>query len=236
MADETTPGAPGVRPGSTPLPRHLAYRQVRRYIKTLLWGRPGAAAPRVPGCPGWSVRDTVAHLTQNCRTAEANLLDGSRRPAGLPGLGLPELLAEWERSAVRVEYGLSLSTQARAGSVLVMDAFTHAIDIARALGEPFPADHPALPDAFDVVFDGFNGAVRRRCLPPLSMRTEQARWTAGEQKPTVYVTGTWIDLYRSLVGRRTAQQIRSLAWSGDPEPWLPAFAWGPFRLPSEPVE
>lgn len=225
-----------MRPGSTPLPRHLAYRQVRHYIRGLLQERPDAAGPRVPGCPGWNVRDTVAHLAENCRTAEVNLLDAARRPAGLPGLGLPDLLVEWERSAVRVERGLSLSTQARAGSVLVMDAFTHAFDIARALGEPFPADHPALPDAFEVVFDGFNGAVRRRCLPPLGVRTEQARWTAGEQRPAVYVAGTWIDLYRSLVGRRTAQQIRALAWSGDPEPWLPAFAWGPFRLPSEPVE
>ncbi len=44
------------------------------------------------------------------------------------------------------------------------------------------------------------------------------------------------DLYRSLTGRRCVPQIRQLAWSGDPGPWLPGFFWGPFKEPERPGE
>jgi uncharacterized protein (TIGR03083 family) len=236
VADESTSSARPARPGATPVPNHLAYRHIRHGIARRLREQPAGAARPVPACPDWSVLDMLVHLAQNCRAAEANLLPKPPRPLRLRELALPELLAEWERSAALVESGLRDCTQARAGSVLVMDAFTHEYDIVQALGEAFEPDHPALPGAFDVAFEGFDAAVRRRCLPPLRVRTGQAGWTAGEGRPRACVTGEWIDLYRSLIGRRTTRQIRLLAWSEDPGPWLPTFSWGPFRPPPEPVE
>jgi uncharacterized protein (TIGR03083 family) len=236
VADESSISDRPATPGATPLPNHLAYRHIRHGIAHRLRGQPAAAARPVPACPDWTVLDLLVHLAQNCRAAEANLVPAPPRATRLRGLGLPELLAEWERSAARVESGLRGSRQARAGSVLVMDAFTHEYDIVQALGEAFAPDHPALPAAFDVAFEGFNAAVRRHCLPPLRVRTGQAAWTAGEGRPRACVTGEWIDLYRSLIGRRTTRQIRLLAWSQNPDPWLPTFSWGPFHPPREPIE
>ncbi|MGH9185422.1 MAG: hypothetical protein ACRD0U_06370, partial [Acidimicrobiales bacterium] len=36
------------------------------------------------------------------------------------------------------------------------------------------------------------------------------------------------ELFRALTGRRSAAQIRSLGWTVDPDPYLPAFQFGPF--------
>lgn len=236
MVDESPRSGSPARPGPTPRANALAYRYVREGIARRVRARPRAADLPVPASPGLSVLDTLVHLVRNCRAAEANLCPGARRGPRLGGLALPELLAEWELSAARVESGLRRSVRARTGSVLVMDAFTHEYDLARALGDRFPAEHPALPAAFDVAFGGFDAAVRRAGLPPLSVRTRQASWTAGEGQARAGVGGEWIDLYRSFIGRRTTPQIRLLAWDQDPEPWLPAFSWGPFRPPLEPVE
>src|SRR4051812_18895677 len=44
------------------------------------------------------------------------------------------------------------------------------------------------------------------------------------------VAGSPFELCRALTGRRSPDQIRRLEWTGDPSPWLPVFAQGPFTL------
>jgi uncharacterized protein (TIGR03083 family) len=227
------------RTGNERLPRALAYRHIRRNVTDLLGQRPQAGAVRVPAYRGCAVLDLVAHLVRNCRLAECNLLGGWVRPQGaddLDGSDLSALLAEWAGSARRVEQELRPVSHGKTGSVLVMDAFSHELDIDSALGVPFPADHPALPWAFEVAVDGFNAAVGWRGLPALRLEADARCWTAGEGEPAASVAGAWLDLYRALTGRRTVEQIRALQWSADPEPYLPAFSWGPFRPPAAPVE
>lgn len=237
MAEEIAYRAAGAALDPALLARTLAYRQIRGNIRGLVQALPAAGSARVPACEDWTVRETVAHLVRNSRVAERGLRRISPRTADtLHRLSLPELFAEWERSARQVEASLGRVPPGKAGSVLVMDAFTHEFDITHALGRSFPPEHPALPDAFEVVLAGLHGALCWRRLPALRLESPAARWTVGEGRPTATVAGEWIDLYRALTGRRTAEQIRALLWSADPGPWLPAFAWGPFRLPHTPVE
>jgi hypothetical protein len=59
---------------------------------------------------------------------------------------------------------------------------------------------------------------------------------AGEGEPAGTLSGDRLDLFRSLVGRRSPAQIAALSWTCDPQPWLPAFIWGPFHPPEHPVE
>ncbi|MDQ1445296.1 MAG: hypothetical protein QOI20_1760 [Acidimicrobiaceae bacterium] len=40
------------------------------------------------------------------------------------------------------------------------------------------------------------------------------------------------ELMRALTGRRSAAQIRAYDWSVDPEPYVPAFQFGPFTTPA----
>ena len=236
MAEDTASRIAALDP-EAPLAHRLTYRHIRRNIAGLLAERPAGGAVRVPACPGWTVRDTVAHLVRSSRVAERALRNAPPRyQATLGRLSLPELLAEWERSGEQVELLLGRIPPGQAGSVLVMDAFTHEFDIARALEAAFPSEHPALPGSLDVVIAGFHAALCWRCLPALSVEAPGGRWTVGEGPCVATVSGERLDLYRSLAGRRTTAQIRALSWSVDPEPWLPAFAWGPFRPPGLLVE
>jgi uncharacterized protein (TIGR03083 family) len=233
-------------PGETdsewrPVSSRAAYASVRRNLVSLLRETRGAGELPVPACPGWSVRDTVVHLAGICRRAEANLRPGLARQSGLAagglsGLGLDSLLAEWERSGSEVESALTRPEHLHKGAVMVMDAFTHELDIRLALGVPFPVDHPAFRGAFEVVVGGLSGSVMVLGLPSFRVETDAGSWIIGDGEPTAVVCGPRADLYRSLTGRRTYQQIGQLTWSTDPGPWLPAFRWGPFRPPGKPVE
>ena len=43
----------------------------------------------------------------------------------------------------------------------------------------------------------------------------------------------FFELFRALSGRRTIEQVRALAWDGDPEPHLGLFA--PYPMPASPL-
>ncbi|MFF4214494.1 maleylpyruvate isomerase family mycothiol-dependent enzyme [Streptomyces sp. NPDC001796] len=232
LIGDTQYGTAG-EPGEAVLPLHLAYCHTRASLTRLLTSRPDAAVLPVPACPGWTVYDTVAHLVANCRLAEHNLVG---RPKKAAGDTLPELLVEWNRSGERVELGLRGSSSDTAGSVLVMDAYTHEFDIRHALASELPKSHPAARAAFDLAINGFRASVVQLRRPALRLQTMEAQWDVGDGEPTAVVSGTAHDLYRSLVGRRTVRQISELSWSDDPATWIPAFSWGPFRPPQGPVE
>lgn len=221
----------------TPVSTREAYAHVRGTLITLLRrpGEPGRTP--VPSCPGWTVRDVIAHVAGICQQVAASL-SGDEAPAApmVDGLDLEALLAEWERSGRRLDIALARPEHAGKGRRMMMDAFTHELDIRLAIGAPLPAAHPAFPGAFDVVAGGFSASVEARGLPALRLRTPAGSWTAGDGEPAAVVSGSVTDMYRSLAGRRTRQQIRQLAWSAEPEPWLPAFTWGPFIPPADPAE
>jgi uncharacterized protein (TIGR03083 family) len=199
---------------------HIAYRAVRLNIREL--ATPGTAGEVVPACPEWTVQNLVAHLAGNCASTAGT-------PFVVDGVGLAGLLAGWDVTAQRVE------TMAANGAVdigrLLMDAFTHELDLRDALGVGVPVDHPAYPPAFDVLAGGLSWSISMRGLPALRLVSEDSAWVAGPGKPVATVTAGHYDLYRSLSGRRTPKQIADLQWSADPSRWLPAFFWGPFAPP-----
>lgn len=213
-----------------------AYAHVRRNLITLLRRPDDPGRIPVPSCPGWTIRDVIAHVTGICQQAAASLSrdQGAAAVPQVDALDLEDLLAEWERSGGQLD--ILLEHAGGGGRRMMMDAFTHELDIRLAIGAPLPAAHPAYPGAFDVVAGGFSTSVASRGLPALLLQTPAASWTAGDGEPAAVVRGSVPDMYRSLAGRRTRQQIRELAWSAEPERWIPAFTWGPFTPPANPAE
>ncbi|MFG1876005.1 maleylpyruvate isomerase N-terminal domain-containing protein [Sphaerisporangium sp. NPDC049003] len=217
-------------PGRERIPEAVAYRHVRDNLSRLLAERPDAGGVPVAACPEWTIRDVVAHLVGICA-----------RVTGVPveppsDAGLASLLTAWADLGEQVER-LVAAGGARRAPTLVMDAFTHELDVRHALGVPPPATHPAYPGALDVVVSGFSAEADRLGLPPLRVETDGVFWVTGQGGPPVATLGApRYDLLRSLAGRRTYAQIAGLSWSQDPGPWLPAFAWGPFDPPERPAE
>jgi uncharacterized protein (TIGR03083 family) len=217
-------GAPTLR--GLRAPNDVCYRQVRSNVISLL----SSAAPgtAVPACPEWTVRDLVAHLA-----GVAALSIGEQ--ASPDGMDLPELLFTWDQLGPEVDAMLAGHGGQR-GNLLVMDAFTHELDVRYAIGTRLPAEHPAFAGAFEVLAAGFAAAVEDHGLPAVRLSTESTQWMVGPGDPAATVTATRYDIFRSLAGRRTHRQITDLDWDRDSHRWLPAFTWGPFTPPPSPVE
>jgi uncharacterized protein (TIGR03083 family) len=213
--------------GADRVPEHLAYRAVRDNVGQLVRNAPDAAGTTVPACPEWTVRDLVAHLAGNC----SGML---REPGVSADAGLSEQLAWWQVTGERME--LLAAAGALRLHQLLMDAFTHELDLRSALGVAAPADHPAYPAVLDVVASGLDWSVNMHGLPAVGLSCDGRSWVAGPGRPLARVSGSCYHLYRSLTGRRTAAQIAALDWDTDPWQWLPAFYWGPFSEPAGPTE
>lgn len=213
----------------------VEYLTVRRNIAALLDGRPDVAGRPVPATPGWTVRDLLAHLTGIARRVAAELSGQTADEFPVDTASVPELISAWERAGRVVDARLA-GTDARRGRVLTMDAFTHEFDLRCAVDAAWPHEHPAFAGALDLVVSGFTAAVRKLGLPAILVESAGRQWLAGDGEAAARLRGHHHDVYRSLAGRRTYEQITHLGWSTDPAPWLPAFRWGPFRPPGNPVE
>ncbi len=215
-----------------PAPDFVSYPQVRRTIRALLEERPGSNRRPVPACPEWTVEDLLTHLAA---IAARVLTRHGGTPPPAPA-GVPALLDHWDNLGEDLDRRLA-DAGGRTGEVMVMDAFTHELDLRAALGVRPPAEHVAWDPSFEVLVRGFSGSVTGRGLPSLRVRTTAgAEWTAGEGEgsPTAVVTAPAYGLYRALSGRRSLGQLAAMEWSEPPGRWLPAFTWGPFSPPQVP--
>ena len=217
-------------------PIHECYRHVRGNVTELLSGATRADGDAVvPACPEWTMRDLLAHLVCVATAAIGKLSGGLSAASSSMGMDVPALLARWNELGREVDLLLT-GAEGRHGNILVMDAFTHELDIRYALGAELPAEHPAFARSFTVLANGFAAAVSDHGLPALRLSTGGTQWTVGDGEPEATLTATRYDLYRSLAGRRSHHQITALGWDRDSHRWLPAFTWGPFTPPVSPVE
>ena len=98
----------------------------------------GLAAP-VPACPGWRVRDVVAHLTAVGEDVLEGRLTGppteeqsAAQVARFVGRPFPEVLARWDELAPRFASAIDGFEVWPA----VLDVATHEQDVRGALGAP----------------------------------------------------------------------------------------------------
>lgn len=201
------------------------YAQVRAGFREVLGDHPNALERAVPACPGWTVGDLLAHVVE---IAEAAVI----RHGGAVSGGA--LLERWDELGAYLDPLLGSDPR---GVILVMDAYTHELDLRAALGVEPPAGHAAEPASLGLLVRGFSARVSELGLPAVRIRSTGGRtWVAGTGAPAATFAGASYPLYRCLSGRRSAGQIAGLVWSADPGPWLDAFAWGPFQPPAEPGE
>jgi uncharacterized protein (TIGR03083 family) len=217
------------------VPNHLAYLKAVDNVAGLVAHHSAPDDLPVPSCPQWTVRDLIGHLVGICSFAVGRMSGWAEAGRSSAALDVGGLLEEWTRMGERAE-SLLAAQGGRRGSLMVMDAFTHELDLRYALGAPLPGDHPAFLRAFEIVLNGFSAEVAAHNLPAVLIEVDGREWQAGIGEPVATLSGDRYDIYRSLAGRRTPEQIASLGWSRDSHRWLPAFTWGPFNPPPHPVE
>jgi uncharacterized protein (TIGR03083 family) len=199
------------------------------------------AATIVAGCPEWTVKDVVAHLTGICSDILAGNIEGVatdpwtaaqvdvRRP-----LPLAQLVAEWDEVGPQIEAMLP-SFPPEPATQLITDLTTHEHDLRGALGRPGARDSDAVAIGLAFTAPNFLTSITDRDLPALSLRAGDSEWAADGARPAVSVSADRFELLRALTGRRSASQLRRLKWDGDPGPYLSAFEWGPFRVPASDI-
>lgn len=186
----------------------------------------------VPGCPEWTVRELLSHLTALSADVDAGRLEGAGTPdwtavqvAERQGRGVDDLLAEWEKYAPALE--AQLDDWAEFGWVVVWDITLHEDDLWEALGRPL-----ASGDTQAKVLDGLVARAGKKVveagLPALTVSAGPRTWTLGEGEPrgSLAAAGEG-ELSRALGGRRSDDQLRALAWSTDPEPYLAPLRFRP---------
>jgi uncharacterized protein (TIGR03083 family) len=196
------------------------------------------ASTPVPACPEWTVREVVAHLTGICDDILSGNLGGvatepwtaaqvEKRKAD----SIADIVREWDDAGSRIEQMLP-NFPAAPASQLVFDLVTHEHDLRAALGRPGARDSDGVGIGLGFGMGGFLSSVSSRNLPPLRVCAGDREWTSTEGEAQVTLRTVPFDLLRSIAGRRSLAQVRSLDWDGDAEPYLPAFEWGPFKPPA----
>jgi uncharacterized protein (TIGR03083 family) len=177
----------------------------------------------VPTCPEWRIKDVYGHLIG----LVADVSSGNTAEAGTDGWTAAqvdarrdrtaaELVAEWDGNGPGMEELLD-SVPPSVGERIVGDIATHELDVWGAVGRAEGRDTDAVRLGFDRYRTAFDDRVAAAGLAPLD------------------ITGlaSQFELFRALTGRRSADQVRAYAWSGDAEPYVAIFS--AYDTPTEAV-
>lgn len=194
-----------------------AYQETRQRIVTLAAGD-AAWTTAVAACPGWTVRDVVAHLVGVADDWVAG------RPSGPPtdeqtaaqiarfdGAEKAEILTAWAEAAARLDdLAGTQGVEPPLG-----DIACHEHDIRGALGRPGARDSSAVWFSTDRLLKNLRTPV------PLRVTVEDAEYHSGPgEGAEIRLCSTRFEALRWRTGRRSRKQLAAMDWSGDPAPVL----------------
>ena len=211
---------------------HVMYRQSLGRILTLVHN--GNANTPVEACPGWTVRDVIAHGLGVLTDLSAGKLDDASSDTWSAGhieragkRSLSDLTAEWHQRA-----NTSPGVFQELGAVLVADLVTHEFDIKQALGNRQGRDLAVVRTVAVFYLNALDHAWRAYGVPALRIVTEDKPLDIGGDAPKAEVEMSWWEITRVVSGRRSPEQVRALTWTASPDPWLDVlFVFGPRETP-----
>jgi uncharacterized protein (TIGR03083 family) len=202
-------------------PRVVArlYQDTRERIIALVTGLDDAAwSTAVVACPGWSVRDVVAHLAAVAEDWASGRLAGpptddetAAQIARFGGYDVAEILTAWSDAAAQLDHLAETTGVAPP----LGDIICHEHDVRGAIGRPGARDSAAVWWASDRLLDALRTPV------PLRVTVEDAEYRSGpDSGAEILLTTTRFDALRWRTGRRSRAQLAAMDWSGDPTPVL----------------
>lgn len=198
-----------------------AYLEAQARIRTLV-NNQNAAVP-VPACPGWTVKDVVAHLAGvfddvrrgNLEQATTDAWSAAQVEARREK-SLTEIGAEWHVSAHTHPYVFI----GEFAEVMFVDLICHEFDIRGAIGNREGRSLPDVRTAALFFLTAVDRDVHEQGVPALRVQVEDKSFDLGAGEPQGTVTLSWFELFRVLSGRRSRAQVAALSWEGDPERWV----------------
>ncbi len=192
------------------------YRDTRQRLSDLVAGLDTEAhGTLVPACPGWAVRDVLAHLTAIPEDALAGRLVGlpdeeftASQIARFADVPVAEILTRWSASAP----GFEEVVQAFEIWPAVIDVASHEQDIRGALGLAGARQCAAIRQTAPLL-------ASRLDLPvPVRIVTEHGDYRVGaaDGRPVLTLSTSEFELFRWRMGRRSPAQLAAMDWSGDP--------------------
>jgi uncharacterized protein (TIGR03083 family) len=169
----------------------------------ILHRTPEDAFDRPTACPGWSVRDVLAHCAAamtrvatgrlHAFTPVLNELDVAQRR----GSPLHDVLSELEHGYL--EAGTRIGDAGGALDVIALGEWLHGGDVRDALGEPMAYASEGFNDALILLADW----TRRRGVPLVEARIPGALWlgTASPARPHATLRAEPATLMRLFAGR-----------------------------------
>lgn len=187
------------------------YRTARERIISLVTARGVDTDRMVPATPLWSVKDVLAHVAGVARDAVTGNLEGVTTDPWTAAqvergrhLTVAQLVEQWEADGPFLDLVFADAIDGIPARG-VIDVLTHEADLRNAIGLPFSIPADALAWAAGVMRRNFHDEVVTAGLPPVEVAATDAQWMRGR------------------VGRLTADEVRQLPWSSDPEPYLSTF-------------
>jgi uncharacterized protein (TIGR03083 family) len=178
-----------------------------------------------PAAPEWRVRDVVAHLSGITADINAGNLDGvatdpwtARQVDARRDLSIDQILDEWDAEASKVEAIISTLPEVALGQ-MTMDAATHEQDVRGGLERPGARDCDAIAVGIDWALPMLTSTVDPAGAT-LRIETGSGSRTVGTGDRHFGVRADRYGLFRTMTGRRSADQIRAFEWDGEAAPEL----------------
>lgn len=215
------------------------YQGVRARLLDLASTLDGTAqSTPVPALPGWSVRDTYAHLAGICTDVLTQRLTTLASPEWTAGqvadrarLPFADVCREWADAGPTMDTFLAAPGADRA-LLMVQDIWQHEQDIHGALGTP--ADRDVETCTWMATFT-LRYLTRKwpGDMPAVRVVAGPIDHTLGEGEVAATLRTDPYELARLTIGRRSRAQILGLDWEGDPSAMLGSLHT--FTMPEEPV-
>lgn len=201
------------------------YDATKERITDLVTGKDGGTP--VNACPGWSVKDVVAHLGGGLRDFVDRRFDGvesgewgERQVRDRKDNSIDDAFAEWNSNRQLAEPLFDTPM----GSVLITEVVMHEHDLRAALDRPGERDNVAVRSALTKPLQELDKRMRENAVPALRVELEHGERVIGSGDPQGTLHASSFELLRAIGGRRSADQIKAMNWEGDPNTWISSLA------------
>jgi uncharacterized protein (TIGR03083 family) len=180
----------------------------------------------VPACPGWSVRDVLAHVVAVAEDWVSGRLAGpptdahtAAQVARFGDYDLAGILAAWTDAAAALDH----MAESAGVKPPLGDVTSHEHDVRAAIGRPGARDSEAVWSSSDQLLANLRTPI------PLLVTVEDGQYlTKPGADAEIRLRTTRFEGLRWRTGRRSRAQLATMDWSGDPTPVLDhLFLFGP---------